>query len=63
MDVLDQTNLKKVNVYCMIHREIQFVILHLNVNLFVIILYKHTNYCLKEIINKAHKKKIIIKVL
>ena len=62
MDVLDQTNLKKVNVYCMIHREIKFVILHLNANLFAIILYKHTNYCLKQIISKAHKKKIIIKV-
>jgi hypothetical protein len=62
MDVSDRLNLKRVNVFFMIIKEIQFVILLLNVNQYAIILFKHNNYSHKEIYNKTNNYKIKAKL-
>jgi hypothetical protein len=63
MDVLDLLNLKRVNVFSLIIKEIQFVILLLNANRYAIILSKHNNYSDKEIYNKTNSYKIRVNLL
>ena len=63
MDVLDLLNLKRVNVFSLIIKEIQFVILLLNANRYAIILSKHNNYSDKKIYNKTNSYKIRVNLL